>query len=193
MSIPYVIEQTNRGERTYDIYSRLLKDRIIFLGDQITSYTANVVIAQLLFLEADKPDADISIYINSPGGEVNAGLALYDTMQYIKPDVQTICTGQAYNVAALLLASGAKGKRIALPHSNFLLRQPVGGIGGQATDIEIQNRENVKVKNRLIELYAKHTGKTSKQVAKDTERDCFLDAKEAKEYGLIDITMANRS
>jgi ATP-dependent Clp protease protease subunit len=141
MSIPYVVEQTNRGERTYDIYSRLLKDRIVFLGDEINSYTANVVIAQLLFLEADKPDADISFYINSPGGGVNAGLAIYDTIQYIKPDIQTICIGQARNVAAILLASGTPGKRIALPNANILIRQPIGGIGGQAADIEIQTRE----------------------------------------------------
>ena len=144
MSIPYVVEQTNRGERTYDIYSRLLKDRIVFLGDAINSYSANVVIAQLLFLEADKPDSDISLYINSPGGEVNAGLAIYDTIQYIKPDVQSICIGQARNIAALLLSAGTPGKRIALPNSNILLRQPMGGIGGQAADIEIQTREIVR-------------------------------------------------
>ena len=192
MSIPYVVEQTNRGERTYDIYSRLLKDRIVFLGDEVNSYTANVVIAQLLFLEADKPDADISFYINSPGGGVNAGLAIYDTIQYIKPDIQTICIGQARNVAAILLASGTPGKRIALPNANILIRQPIGGIGGQAADIEIQTREIVRVKSILIELLAKHTGQDKKKIARDTERDCYLTAQEAREYGLIDTTMAHR-
>ncbi len=192
MSIPYVVEQTNRGERTYDIYSRLLKDRIVFLGDEINSYTANVVIAQLLFLEADKPDSDISFYINSPGGEVNAGLAIYDSIQYIKPDVQTICIGQARNIAAVLLSAGTPGKRIALPNSNILLRQPIGGIGGQAADIEIQTREIVRIKERLIDILAKHTGKDKKQIAQDTERDCYLTSKEALEYGMIDKTMERR-
>lgn len=192
MSIPYVVEQTNRGERTYDIYSRLLKDRIVFLGDVVNSYTANVVIAQLLFLEADKPDSDISFYINSPGGEVNAGLAIYDTIQYIKPDVQTICIGQAKNIAALLLAAGATGKRIALPNSNILLRQPIGGIGGQAADIEIQTREIVRIKQNLIEILAKHTGQNKKRIAEDSERDCYLTSKEAEEYGIIDKTMERR-
>lgn len=192
MSIPYVVEQTNRGERTYDIYSRLLKDRIVFLGDEITSYTANVVIAQLLFLEADKPDSDISFYINSPGGGVNAGLAIYDTIQYIKPDVQTICIGQARNVAAVLLASGAHGKRIALPNANILLRQPIGGIGGQAADIEIQTREIVRVKQSLIDILAKHTKQDKAKIAQDTERDRYLTAKDAVEYGLIDKTMERR-
>ena len=192
MSIPYVVEQTNRGERTYDIYSRLLKDRIVFLGDAITSYSANVVIAQLLFLEADKPDSDISFYLNSPGGEVNAGLAIYDTIQYIKPDVQTICIGQARNVAALLLSAGTPGKRIALPNANIMLRQPIGGIGGQAADIEIQTREIVRIKQSLIEILAKHTGQDKKKIAQDTERDCYLTAKEAKDYGIIDRTMERR-
>ena len=192
MNIPYVVEQTNRGERTYDIYSRLLKDRIVFLGDVINSYTANVVIAQLLFLEADKPDSDISFYINSPGGEVNAGLAIYDTIQYIKPDVQTICIGQARNIAALLLASGTTGKRIALPNSNILLRQPIGGIGGQAADIEIQTNEIVRVKQCLIDILAKHTGQDQKRIAADTERDCYLTSQEAEAYGIIDKTMERR-
>jgi len=192
MNIPYVVEQTNRGERTYDIYSRLLKDRIVFLGDEINSYTANVVIAQLLFLEADKPDADISFYINSPGGGVNAGLAIYDTIQYIKPDIQTICIGQARNVAAILLASGTPGKRIALPNANILIRQPIGGIGGQAADIEIQTREIVRIKSTLIEILAKHTGQDKKKIARDTERDRYLTAQEAQEYGVIDTTMAHR-
>ncbi|MCG8336195.1 MAG: ATP-dependent Clp protease proteolytic subunit [Proteobacteria bacterium] len=192
MSIPYVVEQTNRGERTYDIYSRLLKDRIVFLGDAINSYTANVVIAQLLFLEADKPDSDISFYINSPGGEVNAGLAIYDTIQYIKPDVQTICIGQARNIAALLLAAGTSGKRIALPNANILLRQPMGGIGGQAADIEIQTKEIVRIKQRLIDILAKHTGQKKTKIADDTERDCYLTSEEAAKYGIIDKTMERR-
>jgi ATP-dependent Clp protease protease subunit len=193
MSIPYVIEQTNRGERSYDIYSRLLKDRIVFLGDEINSYTANVVIAQLLFLEADKPDADISFYINSPGGGINSGLAIYDTIQYIMPDVQTICIGQAANIAAVLLAAGAAGKRIALPNANILLRQPIGGIGGQAADIEIQTKEIVRIKTRLIDILAKHTGQEKKRITRDTERDYYLSSEEAKEYGIVDTTMEKRN
>lgn len=192
MSIPYVVEQTNRGERTYDIYSRLLKDRIVFLGDVINTYTANVVIAQLLFLEADKPDSDISFYINSPGGEVNAGLAIYDTIQYIKPDIQSICVGQARNIAALLLAAGTPGKRIALPNSNILLRQPMGGIGGQAADIEIQTKEIVRIKQSLIDILVKHTGQDREKIAEDTERDRYLTAQEAEAYGIIDKTMERR-
>lgn len=193
MSIPYVIEQTNRGERTYDIYSRLLKDRIVFLGDEINTYTANVVIAQLLFLEADKPDSDISFYINSPGGGINSGLAIYDTIQYINPNIQTICIGQANNVAALLLAAGTPGKRIALPNASILLRQPVGGIGGQAADIEIQTKEIVRIKSRLTEILAKHTGQDQKKIAKDTERDCYLTSGEAVKYGIIDSTFEQRN
>ncbi len=193
MNIPYVVEQTNRGERSYDIYSRLLKDRIVFLGDEINIYTANAVIAQFLFLEADKPDSDISFYINSPGGEVTAGLAIYDTIQYIKPDVQTICIGHARNMAAVLLASGTPGKRIALPNANILLRQPIGGIGGQAADIEIQTREIVKIKNSLNEILAKHTGQKESKIAQDTERDCYLTAKEAEKYGIIDKTFERRN
>lgn len=193
MSVPYVIEQTNRGERTYDIYSRLLKDRIVFLGDEINSYTANVVIAQLLFLEADKPDADISFYINSPGGHVNAGLAIYDTIQYIQPDVQTICVGQAGNIAALLLAAGTLGKRIALSNANILLRQPMGGIGGQASDIAIQTREIARIKGNLADILAKHTGQKRAKILKDTERDFYLTSQEAVEYGIIDSTMEKRN
>jgi len=192
MTIPYVIEQTNRGERTYDIYSRLLKDRIIFLGEEVNTYTANVIIAQLLFLEADKPDADISLYINSYGGSVNAGLALYDTIQYIRPNVQTICIGQARNIAALLLAAGTKGKRIALPNSTIHLRQPIGGIGGQASDIEIQTKENVRIKKRINEIMVQHTGQDLKKIQNDTERDFFLDGNDAVKYGLIDVTMEKR-
>ena len=192
MSIPYVIEQTNRGERSYDIYSRLLKDRIIFLGDEIHTYSANVIIAQLLFLEADKPDADISFYINSPGGEVTAGLAIYDTMQYIKPDIQTICIGQARNIASVLLAAGSSGKRIALSNSTIHLRQPIAGIGGQATDIEIQTKEIIRTKTNLIDILAKHSKQSRKKIALDTERDCFLSSKEAVEYGLIDTMMDKR-
>lgn len=191
--IPNVIEQTNRGERSYDIYSRLLKDRIIFLGDEINSHSANVIIAQLLFLEADKPDSDISFYINSPGGEVTAGLAIYDTIQYIKPKVQTICIGQARNIAALLLAAGSPGKRIALPNARMLIRQPMGGIGGQATDIEIQTREIVRVKKRITDILAQHTGKDRDKIAHDIERDCYLTSDEAVEYGLIDMTMTSRN
>ncbi len=190
--IPNVIEQTNRGERSYDIYSRLLKDRIIFLGDEVYPQTANVVIAQLLFLEAEKPDSDISFYINSPGGHVSAGLAIYDTMRYIKPSLQTICIGQASNIAAILLAAGTPGKRIALPNAKILLRQPIGGIGGQATDIEIQTREIVGIKSNIIDILVKHTGKDRKKVATDIERDCYLSCQEAVEYGIIDSTMESR-
>ncbi|MCP4297925.1 MAG: ATP-dependent Clp protease proteolytic subunit [Proteobacteria bacterium] len=193
MSVPYVIEQTNRGERTYDIYSRLLKDRIVFLGSEINSYTANVVIAQLLFLEADKPEADISFYINSPGGSVTAGLAIYDTIQYIKPDVQTICVGEASNVAAVLLSAGASGKRIALTNANILLRQPIAGIGGQASDIAIQTAEISRIRNNLVEILVKHTGQTRKKILKDTERDYYLTAHKAVDYGIIDSMMEKRS
>ena len=191
--IPNVIEHTNRGERSYDIYSRLLKDRIIFLGDEIYPQTANVVIAQLLFLEAEKPDSDISFYINSPGGHVTAGLAIYDTMQYIKPCIQTICIGQAGNIAAILLAAGTPGKRIALPNAKILLRQPIGGIGGQATDIEIQTREIVGIKSSIINILVHHTGKERKRIAKDIERDCYLSCQEAVNYGIIDTTMNFRN
>lgn len=191
--IPSVIEQTNRGERSYDIYSRLLKDRIIFLGDEIFPQTANVIIAQLLFLEAEKPESDISFYINSPGGYVTAGLAIYDTMQYIKPGIQTICIGQASNIAAVLLAAGAPGKRIALPNAKILLRQPIGGISGQATDIEIQTREIVRIKSNIIDIFVRHTGKDRRKIAKDIERDCYLTCQDAIKYGIIDSTMNSRN
>ena len=191
--IPNVIEQTNRGERSYDIYSRLLKDRIIFLGDEVYPQTANVIIAQLLFLEAEKPDSDISFYINSPGGDITAGLAIYDTMQYIKPNIQTICIGQAANIASILLAAGAEGKRIALPNARVLLRQPIGGIGGQATDIEIQTREIVRIKANLIDILAKHSKRDRKKIVKDIERDCYLTASEAVDYGIIDSTFSSRN
>lgn len=193
MSIPYVIEQTNRGERTYDIYSRLLKDRIVFLGTEIDAYTANVIIAQLLFLEADKPDSDISFYINSPGGSVSAGLAIYDTIQYIRSGVQTICVGQASSMAAILLAAGVPGKRIALPNSSILLHQPMGNIGGQASDIEIQTNEILRTKKTLVEILAKLTKKDKKRIAQDTERDCFLTSEEAVKYGIVDAIMERRT
>ncbi|PJZ70072.1 ATP-dependent Clp endopeptidase, proteolytic subunit ClpP [Leptospira perolatii] len=184
--IPVVIEQTGRGERSYDIYSRLLKDRIIFLGNPISDEYANVVIAQLLFLDAENPDRDIYLYINSPGGYVTAGLAIYDTMQYIKADVRTLCVGQASSMAALLLAGGAKGKRSALPHSRIMMHQPMGGATGQASDIAIQAKEVLKLKESLNGLYQKHTGKSVDQIQKDTERDLYMTADQAKEYGIID-------
>lgn len=190
--MPYVIEQTSRGERQYDIFSRLLKDRIIFLGSAIDETYANVISAQLLFLEAENPDRDIYLYINSPGGYVSSGLAIYDTMQLIKPEVRTLCIGQASSMAALLLAGGAKGKRSALPNSRIMLHQPYGGAGGQASDIEISAKEIIKIKDKLIDLYGKHTGKSSDQVRKDTERNFFMSADEAKEYGIIDNVIQER-
>ncbi|EMY62240.1 MULTISPECIES: ATP-dependent Clp endopeptidase proteolytic subunit ClpP [Leptospira] len=190
--MPYVIEQTSRGERQYDIFSRLLKDRIIFLGSAIDETYANVISAQLLFLEAENPDRDIYLYINSPGGYVSSGLAIYDTMQLIKPEVRTLCIGQASSMAALLLAGGAKGKRSALPNSRIMLHQPYGGAGGQASDIEISAKEIIKIKDKLIDLYGKHTGKTSDQIRKDTERNFFMSAEEAKEYGVIDNVIQER-
>lgn len=190
--MPYVIEQTSRGERQYDIFSRLLKDRIIFLGSAIDETYANVISAQLLFLEAENPDRDIYLYINSPGGYVSSGLAIYDTMQLIKPEVRTLCIGQASSMAALLLAGGAKGKRSALPNSRIMLHQPYGGAGGQASDIEISAREIVKIKDKLIDLYGRHTGKSSDQIRKDTERNFFMSADEAKEYGIIDNVIQER-
>ena len=190
--IPTVIEQTNRGERVFDIYSRLLKDRIIFLGEEIHSLSANVVVAQLLFLEAENPDTGISFYINSPGGSVTAGLAIYDTIQYIKPPVQTICIGQAGSMAAILLASGEKGKRIALKHAQILLHQPMGGIGGQASDIEIQTKEILRVKDSLVGILVKHTGQDKDQIIRETERDCYLTGEQALEYGIIDSLMEKR-
>jgi len=190
--IPYVIEQTGRGERVYDIYSRLLKDRIIFIGSPIDDHVANLVIAQLLFLEAEDPDKDIYIYINSPGGVVSAGLAIYDTMQYIKPDVSTICVGMAASMAAILLAAGTKGKRYALPHSRIMIHQPMGGVQGQATDIEIHAREIIKLKNMLNQILSRHTGQPIEKIEKDTDRNFFMSPEEAKDYGIIDEVIASR-
>ncbi|MBI3024924.1 MAG: ATP-dependent Clp endopeptidase proteolytic subunit ClpP [Candidatus Tectomicrobia bacterium] len=187
-----VVEQTNRGERAYDIYSRLLKDRIIFLGTPIDDYVANLVTAQLLFLEAEEPERDIFMYINSPGGHVTAGLAIYDTMQYIKPDVSTICIGQAASMGALLLAAGAKGKRFALPNSRILIHQPLGGVQGQATDIDIQAREILRMREELNRILSKHTGQEIDVIQRDTERDNFMTAARAREYGLVDDGIVSR-
>ncbi len=184
--VPMVIEQTHRGERAYDIYSRLLKDRIVFIGTPINDDIANVIIAQLLFLESDDPEKDIHIYINSPGGSVTAGLAIYDTIQYIKPDVSTLCLGQAASMGALLLTAGTTGKRLALPHSRILIHQPMGGFQGQATDIDIQAREILRLREELNNILAKHTKQAIKKIQQDTERDYFMSGDEAKEYGLID-------
>ena len=183
---PIVVEQTSHGERSYDIYSRLLKDRIIFLDGQIEDHMANVIIAQLLFLEAEDPDKDIHLYINSPGGVVTAGMAIYDTMQYIRPDVSTICIGSCASMAAVLLTSGAKGKRFALPHSNVMIHQPLGGVQGQATEIEIHAREILRLRDELNGILAKHTGQPLDVIKKDTERDNFMTAENALKYGLID-------
>ena len=190
--IPMVIEQDSRGERAFDIYSRLLKERIIFLGTPIYDEIANLVVAELLHLESEDPDKDIAIYVNSPGGSVHAGLTVYDTIQFVKPDVQTICVGTALSMGALLLAGGAKGKRMALPNAKILLHQVSGGFEGQATDIEIQAREVISVKRRLEEIIALHTGQPLEKVCKDMERDYFLSADEAKEYGIIDRVIAHR-
>ena len=184
--VPIVVEQTNRGERAYDIYSRLLKDRIIFIGGQIDDYMANLVIAQLLFLEAEEPEKDIHIYINSPGGVVTAGMAIYDTMQYVRPAVSTICLGQAASMGALLLAAGTKGKRYALPYARIMIHQIMGGAQGQATDIDIQAKEILRMKDALNEILAKHTGQPLEKVTQDAERDFFMSAQQAKEYGIID-------
>lgn len=192
MLIPMVIEQSSRGERAYDIYSRLLKDRIIFLGEQVQDGMANTIIAQMLFLESEDPDKDINLYINSPGGSVTAGLAIYDTMQYIRPNLATICMGQATSMGALLLAAGAKGKRYALPHSRIMIHQPLGGAQGQATDIDIQAREMMKIKKLIHEILAKHTGQPMEKIRQDTERDFFMDAKEALDYGLVDRVITER-
>ncbi|ABF91356.1 MULTISPECIES: ATP-dependent Clp endopeptidase proteolytic subunit ClpP [Myxococcaceae] len=186
MPVPYVIEQTHRGERSYDIYSRLLKDRIVMLGTEIDDDVANVIVAQLLFLESEDPDKDINLYINSPGGSVTAGLAIYDTMQYVKCPVSTICVGQAASMGAVLLLAGAKGKRYALPSSRIMIHQPLGGVRGQATDIEIQAKEILRMKAKLNELIVKHTGQSIERVEKDTDRDYFMGASEAKAYGIID-------
>lgn len=184
--IPMVVEQTNRGERSYDIYSRLLKDRIIFLGGEIDDDTANLVVAQLIFLEADDPDKDISLYINSPGGSVTAGMAIYDTMQYIKCDVSTICVGMAASMGAFLLAAGAKGKRKALPNCEVMIHQPLGGARGQATDVAIQAEQLIKIKNKMHQILAQRTGQPVERVAQDTERDNYMDAAAALQYGLVD-------
>ncbi|CAM4427530.1 ATP-dependent Clp endopeptidase proteolytic subunit ClpP [Corallococcus exiguus] len=186
MPVPYVIEQTHRGERSYDIYSRLLKDRIVMLGTEIDDDVANAIVAQLLFLESEDPDKDINLYINSPGGSVTAGLAIYDTMQYVKAPVSTICVGQAASMGAVLLLAGAKGKRYSLPSSRIMIHQPLGGARGQATDIEIQAREILRMKAKLNELIVKHTGQTIERVEKDTDRDYFMGATEAKAYGILD-------
>lgn len=186
MLVPIVIETTNRGERAYDIYSRLLKDRIIFLGAPIDDIFANLVIAQLLFLEAEDPEKDINLYVNSPGGSVTAGLGIYDTMQYVKPPINTICLGQAASMGAFLLTAGTKGKRFALPNARIMIHQPMGGFQGQATEIDIHAREILKIRERLNEIMAKHTGQPLEKISQDTERDYFLSAEEAKRYGLID-------
>ena len=190
--VPYVIEQTGNGERSYNIFSRLLKDRIIFVDGEINDMSADLVVAQLLFLEAQNPDKDISLYINSPGGSVTAGLAIYDTMQHIRPDVQTICLGQCASMGAVLLAGGAKNKRYALPSSRVMIHQPWGGVQGQAVDINIQAKEIVRLKKLTIKYFAENTGKTEKQVAADMERDFFMSAEEALTYGIIDTVMNRR-
>jgi ATP-dependent Clp protease protease subunit len=191
-TIPYVVEQTNRGERTYDIYSRLLKDRIIFLSDEVNDHTASVIVAQLLFLEADDPDKDIHLYINSPGGSISAGFAIFDTMQYIKPDVNTICVGMAASMGAFLLAAGAKGKRFALPNSEIMIHQPLGGTRGQATDIMIHAERIVKMKEKLNHILSERTGQPYEVICKDTERDNFLSSEAALAYGLVDKVITSR-
>ena len=190
--VPMVVEQTARGERSYDIYSRLLKDRVIFMTGQVEDHMANLVVAQMLFLESENPDKDIHLYINSPGGSVTAGLSIYDTMQFIKPDVSTMCIGQAASMGAMLLAGGAKGKRLALPHSRMMIHQPSGGAQGQASDIEIQANEIIKLRLSLNVLLAEHTGKSVEAIAEDTERDNFMSADEAQEYGLVDKVIQRR-
>jgi ATP-dependent Clp protease, protease subunit len=190
--IPMVVEQSNRGERAYDIYSRLLKDRIIFIGSGIDNEVANLIVAQLLFLESEDPEKDISFYINSPGGIVSAGLAVYDTIQYIKPDVSTVCVGQAASMGALLMAAGAKGKRVALPNSRIMIHQPLGGAQGQATDIKIQANEILKMRDTLNTILALHTGQKLKKIAEDTDRDFFMSATDAMSYGIVDKVVAGR-
>lgn len=191
--VPMVVEQTSRGERSYDIYSRLLKERIIFLVGQVEDHMANLVVAQMLFLESENPDKDIYLYINSPGGSVTAGLSIYDTMQFIKPDVSTLCIGQAASMGALLLAGGAAGKRFALPHARTMIHQPLGGFQGQASDIEIHAKEIIEVRERLNKILADHTGKTMDQIQQDTDRDNFMNAETSVEYGLIDEVMTQRN
>lgn len=190
--IPMVVEQSSRGERAYDIYSRLLKDRIIFVGSAIDDSVSNVVIAQLLFLEADDPDKDIHLYINSPGGVVTSGLAIYDTIQYIKPPVSTICIGQAASMGALLLAAGIEGKRYSLPHARILIHQPLGGFQGQATDVDIQAKEILNMRKRLNEILVKHTGQPFEKIQNDTERDYYMSAEQAKEYGIVDEVISKK-
>lgn len=190
--VPIVIEQTARGERSYDIYSRLLKERVVFVVGPVEDYMANVVVAQLLFLESENPDKDIHLYINSPGGSVTAGLAIYDTMQFVKPAVSTMCVGQAASMGALLLAGGAKGKRVCLPHSRIMIHQPLGGFQGQATDIDIHAREILLIREKLNMIFAKHSGQALEKIRLDTERDNFMGANEAREYGLIDEILAVR-
>lgn len=191
--VPMVIEQSGRGERAYDIYSRLLKERVIFLVGPVNDQSANLVVAQLLFLESENPDKDISLYINSPGGSVSAGMAIYDTMQFIKPDVSTLCTGLAASMGAFLLAAGAKGKRYSLPNSRIMIHQPLGGAQGQAADIEIQAREILYLRDRLNHILAEKTGRSVEQISKDTDRDNFMSATEAAEYGMIDKVLTNRA
>ncbi|WP_255454564.1 ATP-dependent Clp endopeptidase proteolytic subunit ClpP [Pantoea sp. SoEX] len=190
--IPMVIERNTHGERSYDIYSRLLKERVIFLTGQVEDYMSNLIVAQILFLESENPEKDINIYINSPGGIITSGMSIYDTMKFVKPDVSTICIGQACSMGAFLLAAGTKGKRFCLPHSRVMIHQPLGGYQGQATDIEIHAREILKVKQCMNELLAKHTGKSLEQIENDTERDYFLSAKEALKYGIIDSILTSR-
>ena len=191
--IPMVVEQSNRGERAYDIYSRLLKDRIIFIGSAIDNEIANLIVAQLLFLESEDPEKDISFYINSPGGVVTAGMAIYDTIQYIKPDVATVCIGQAASMGALLLTAGAKGKRFSLPNARIMIHQPLGGAQGQATDIKIQANEILRMKDTLNEILSFHTGQDIEKISEDTERDFFMSAKQALAYGIVDRVVADRS
>ncbi|MEO8307130.1 MAG: ATP-dependent Clp endopeptidase proteolytic subunit ClpP [Pseudomonadota bacterium] len=191
--VPMVVEQTSRGERAYDIYSRLLKDRVVFAVGPVDDYMGNVIVAQLLFLESENPDKDIALYVNSPGGHVTAGLAIYDTMQYIKPDVSTICLGQAASMGAILLAGGAKGKRFALPHSRVMIHQPLGGMQGQAADMEIHAREILYTRDRLNEILAKHTGQSVERIKNDTDRDNFMRAEDAVSYGLIDRVLSDRA
>lgn len=190
--IPIVVEQTGRGERAYDIYSRLLKDRIVFLGSVVTDDVANLITAQFLFLESEDPERDIYFYINSPGGSVTAGLAIYDTMQYIRPQISTVCVGQAASMGAVLLAAGAKTKRFALPHSRIMIHQPLGGFQGQAADIDIQAREILRMREELNNILMKHTGQSLKKIEKDTDRDMFMNGKQAQEYGLVDEVIATR-
>jgi ATP-dependent Clp protease protease subunit len=190
--IPIVVEQTGRGERAYDIFSRLLKDRIVFLGSVVTDEVANLIAAQLLFLESEDPERDIYFYINSPGGSVTAGLAIYDTMQYIRPQISTVCVGQAASMGAVLLAAGSKGKRFALPHSRIMIHQPLGGFQGPAADIDIQAREILRMREELNNILMRHTGQSLKKIEKDTDRDMFMNGKQAQEYGLVDEVIATR-